>query len=83
MKRMGGSLVMTIYFKACAPRSPAAPQHTRAWEFPPAALLITPRLIESPHRACTHTGKAYRALKELVRAALATLSAALATAPEP
>ena len=46
----------TIYFKACAPRSPAAPQHTRAWEFPPAALLITPRLIESPHRACTHTG---------------------------
>ena len=22
----------TIYFKACAPRSPAAPQHARAWE---------------------------------------------------
>ena len=46
----------TIYFKACAPRSAAAPQHTRAWEPPPSGLLITPRLIESPHRACTHTG---------------------------
>ena len=46
----------TIYFKACAPRSAAAPQHTRAWEPPPSRLLITPRLIESPHRACTHTG---------------------------
>ena len=34
-------------------------------------------------RSTAATGKAYRALKELVRAALATLSAALATAPEP
>ena len=24
----------TIYFKACAPRSPAAPQHTRAYLHP-------------------------------------------------
>ena len=32
----------TIYFKACAPRSPAAPQHARAGEAPPAGLLITP-----------------------------------------
>ena len=34
-------------------------------------------------RSTAATGKAYRALKELARAALATLSAALATAPEP
>jgi hypothetical protein len=34
-------------------------------------------------RSTAATGKAYRALKELVRAAPATLSAALATAPEP
>ena len=34
-------------------------------------------------RSAAATGKAYRALKELVRAALATLSAALATTPEP
>jgi serine/threonine protein kinase len=33
----------TIFFKACAPRSPVAPQHTRAWEAP--GLLITPSLI--------------------------------------
>ena len=44
----------TIYFKASTPPNPAAPQHpclggsTR--------LLITPSLIASPHRACTHTG---------------------------
>ena len=34
-------------------------------------------------RSTAATGKAYRALKELVRAALATLSAALATALNP